>query len=241
MTSYFFHKMKLALITLTALVMLLPPAKAEDVSETARQRDDQIARESQDLKNLDTQLTEFEADLANEEKGSLDLHGTETRLTKEGKQLAADGHDMMERDKAYGIEVRQQKSACPETTTDAGLAQKCRMWKAKLDQEQAAIRHIRKDWVARKDKFFNARTKLDKDQAANKKAIEHFKFSIPNMKTQRDRILDDLWKVNSDIKRCRDALQGSSEEHMHAVCGQLWDGNKAYPEFSPEPGAVKRP
>lgn len=239
MRSYFF-KMKLALITLAALIMLLPLAKAEDLSETARQRDEQIARESQDLKNLDTQITEFEADLAKEEKVSLDLQGTETRLTKDGEKLATDGHTMMALDKAYGIEVKQQKAACPESTTDAGLAQRCGAWKAKLDKDQTSIRLIRKDWMERKDKFFIARTRLDKDQAANKKAIEHFKYSIPNMKAQRDRMVGDLQQINAEIKKCRDAIKGSTEEHMHAVCGQMWDGNKAYPEFSPEPGDSKQ-
>jgi hypothetical protein len=233
--------MKLTLISIAALVMILPLARAEDLSEIARQRDHKIARESQDLKNLDTQITEFEADLAKEEKVSLDLQATETKLTKDGEKLAIDGHSMMALDKAYGIDVRQQKAACPESTTDADLAQRCGTWKAKLDKEQTSIRLIRKDWMERKDKFLNARTRLDKDQAANKKAIEHFKYSIPNMKAQRDRILGDLWQINADVKKCRDAILGSSEEHMHAVCGQMWDGNKAYPEFSPEPGTAKKP
>jgi len=28
---------------------------------------------------------------------------------------------------------------------------------------------------------------------------------------------------------------------MHAVCGQMWDGNKMYPEFSPELPQDKKP
>lgn len=232
--------MKHTLIAIAALFMLLPLALAEEPSEIARQRNDQITRESQDLNNADAQIAEFESNLAKEEKSSLDLEATQTTLATEGKQLADDGHEMMVRDKAYGTEVKQQIAECPRSTPDPALAQRCTTWKAKLDKEQTAIKLIRKDWMARKDKFFIARTQLDKDMAANKKAIEHYKYSIPNMKVQRDRILGDLWRINADLKNCREAITGSSEEHMHAVCGQMWDGNKAYPEFSPEPGDGKK-
>jgi hypothetical protein len=232
--------MKCALITAAILFALLPLARAEDPSEIARQRNEQIARESQDLKDTDAQIAEFEADLAKEEKSSLDLQATETKLTTEGKQLASDGHDMMAQDKAYGIEVKQQIAECPKNTTDAALAQRCDTWKGKLDGEQKELKLIRKEWMARKDQFMIARTKLDQDNAANKKAIEHFKFSIPNMKVQRDRILHDLWRIDDDIKNCQAAIKGSTLEHMHAVCGQMWDGNKMYPEFSPEPGDGKK-
>jgi chromosome segregation ATPase len=233
--------MKCALIAIVALSMLIPAARAEDPSEAARQRNEQIARESQDLKNADAQIAEFESDLAKEEKSSLDLQATETKLTTEGNQLATDGHDMMARDKAYGTEVKQQIAECPKNTTDAALAQRCDTWKAKLDGEQKELKLIRKEWMAQKDQFFIARTKLDQDKAANKKAIEHFKLSIPNMKVQRDRILHNLWRINDDVKNCQAAIKGSTLEHMHAVCGQMWDGNKMYPEFSPEPGDGKKP
>jgi chromosome segregation ATPase len=233
--------MKHTMITIAALFMLLPLGLAEDLSEIARQRNEEIARESQGLKNADAQIAEFESDLAKEEKSNLDLQATETNLLTEGKQLASDAHAMMARDKAYGIEVKQQIAECPESTKDAALAQRCREWKAKLDKDQKEVKIISKDWTARKEKFFAARTKLDQDREANKKAIDHFEFSIPNMKVQRDRILKDLWGINTEVKKCQEAIKGSSEEHMHAVCGQMWDGNKMYPEFSPEPRESKKP
>jgi chromosome segregation ATPase len=233
--------MKHALITIAALFLLLPFLRAEDPSEIARQRNEEIARESQDLKDTDAQIAEFESNLAKEEKSSLDLQAAETKLTTAGNQLASDGHDMMARDKAYGIEVKQQIAECPKNTTDAALAQRCDDWKAKLDGEQKGLKLVRKEWMARKDEFLGARTKLDEDKAANKKAIEHYKYSIPNMKIQRDRLLHDLWQVNDDVKNCQAAIKGSTLEHMHAVCGQMWDGNKMYPEFSPEPGGGKKP
>ena len=233
--------MKVTLVTIATLFALLPLVRAEDPSEIARQRNEQVARASQDLKNADAQIAEFESDLAKEEKSSLDLQATATTLTTEGKQLAADGHDMMVRDKAYGIEVKKQIDECPKSTTDTGLAQRCDTWKGKLDDEQKVLKNIRKDWTTRKDRFFIARTKLDQDMAANKKAIEHFKYSIPNMKAQRDRILHDLWRINDDVKNCQASIKGSTLEHMHAVCWQMWDGNKMYPEFSPEPGDGKKP
>ena len=233
--------MKHTLMTVVALFILLPLSRAEDPSEIARQRNDQVARESQDLKNTDAQIAEFESDLAKEEKSSLDLQATETTLTTAGTQLASDGHDMMSRDKAYGIEVKQQITECPADTTDAALAQRCKDWKIKLDKEQGALKLIRKDWMARKDQFLLDRTKLDQDKAANKKAIDHFKYSIPNMKAQRDRILHGLWQINNDVKNCQEAIKGASLEHMHAVCGQMWDGNKMYPEFSPEPVDGRKP
>lgn len=221
---------------MASLFMLLTFGLAEDLSEMARQRDEQITRESQDLKDLDAQISQFESGLAGEQKTSLDLQATETKLLTEGKQLSTDAHNMMARDKAYGTEVKQQIAECPESTTDSALAQRCREWKARLDKEQKEVKALTKDWTERKDKFLAARTKLDQDMAANKKAIDHFNFSIPNMKLQRDRILKNLWEINSEVKKCREAIKGSSEEHMHAVCGQMWDGNKMYPEFSPEPG-----
>jgi hypothetical protein len=232
--------MKIYLIAIAALFMLLPLVLAEDLSEVARQRDEQIARESQSLKNTDAQIAEFEADLANEEKSEVDLHATETKLLTDGKQLSLDAHSMMALDKAYGVEVKQQIAECPESTKDAALAKHCREWQAKLDKDQKDIKNVRKDWMERKDKFLSARTKLDQDMAANKKAIDHFRYSIPNMKVQRDRILKDLWQINGEVKKCREAIQGSSEEHMHAVCGQMWDGNKMYPDYSPEPGDGKQ-
>jgi hypothetical protein len=233
--------MKHTLIIIAGLFMLLPFGLAEDLSEIARQRTEQVARESQELKDTDAQIAEFESDLAAEQKSSLNLQATETNLLTDGKQLAADGHTMMARDKAYGTEVNQQIAECPESTTDPALAQRCREWKAKLDKDQKEIKAITKDWTERKQKFFVARTKLDQDMAANKKAIDHLTFSIPNMKTQRDRILKDLWGINSEVKKCQEAIKGTSEEHMHAICGQMWDGNKMYPEFSPELGQGKKP
>ncbi len=233
--------MKHTLIIIVTLLMLLTFGLAEDTSEIARQRDDQVKRQSQDLKDLDAQIAEFESGLAAEQKSSLELQAQETTLLTEGKQLASDAHTMMARDKAYGAEVKQQTAECPESTKDPSLAQRCVEWKARLDKEQKEIKTLTKDWTERKDKFLVARTKLDQEMAANKKAIDHFNFSIPNMKIQRDRILNGLWKIDSEIKKCREAIKGSSEEHMHAVCGQMWDGNKMYPEFSPEPGQSKKP
>lgn len=227
--------MKRALILIASLLMLLTFGLAEDPSEIARQRDEQVKRQSQDLKDLDAQISEFESGLAAEQKSSVELQAQETTLLTEGKKLATDAHTMMVRDKAYGVEVKQQHAECPENTTDAALAQRCHDWKAKLDKEQKEVKALTKDWTDRKDKFFVARTKLDLEMAANKKAIDHFNFSIPNMKIQRDRILAGLWGINAEVKKCREAIQGASEEHMHAVCGQMWDGNKMYPEFSPEP------
>lgn len=233
--------MKHTLILIASLFMLFTFGLAEDPSEIARQRDEQVSRESQDLKDLDAQISEFESGLAAEQKSSLELQARETALLAEGKKLASDAHTMMARDKAYGVEVKQQHAECPENTTDAALAQRCGEWKGKLDKEQKEVKALTKDWTDRKDKFLAGRTKLDQEMAANKKAIDHFNFSIPNMKIQRDRILNDLWRINSEVKRCREAIQGSSEEHMHAVCGQMWDGNKMYPEFSPEPAQGKKP
>jgi chromosome segregation ATPase len=233
--------MKHTFIAIALLSAHFAFALAEDPSEIARQRDDQVKRQSQDLKDLDAQITEFESGLAAEQKSSLELQAQETTLLTEGKQLALDAHSMMTRDKAYGVEVKQQIAECPDNTTDPALAQRCREWKAKLDKEQKEIKILTKDWTERKDKFLVARTKLDQEMEANKKAIDHFNFSIPNMKVQRDRILNGLWGINSEIKKCREAIKGASEEHMHAVCGQMWDGNKMYPEFSPEPGQSKKP
>jgi hypothetical protein len=233
--------MQRILITIAALSLFNPLAFAEDPSEIARQRNDQIARESDDLKKADAQIAEFEADLAKEEKANVALQATQTALVGEGKQLSKDGHDMMVRDKAYGTEVKQQIAECPKSTTDAALAQRCDTWKAKLDTEQKAIQLIRKNWTARKDKFLIAKTNLESDMAANAKAIEHFKYSIPNMKVQRDRIVHQLQQINLDIKNCREAITSSTEEHMHAICGQMWDGNKMYPEFSPNPVPGGRP
>jgi chromosome segregation ATPase len=233
--------MKHTLILVASLFMLLTLGLAEDPSEIARQRDEQVKRQSQDLKDLDAQITEFESDLAKEEKSEVDLHATETKLLADGKQLSLDAHSMMALDKAYGIEVKQQIAECPENTTDAALARRCGEWKAKLDKEQKEVKALTKDWKDRKDKFLVARTKLDQEMAANKKAIDHFNFSIPSMKIQRDRILNGLWGINSEVKKCREAINGASEEHMHAVCGQMWDGNKMYPEFSPEPAQGKKP
>ena len=233
--------MKHTLILIASLFMLLTFGLAEDPSEIARQRDEQVQRQSQDLKELDAQISEFESGLAAEQKSSLELQAQETTLLAEGKKLASDAHTMMARDKAYGVEVKQQHAECPENTTDAALAQRCGEWKTKLDKEQKEVKALTKDWTDRKDKFLVARTKLDQAMAANKKAIDHFNFSIPNMKIQRDRILNGLWGINSEVKKCREAIQGASEEHMHAVCGQMWDGNKMYPEFSPEPAQGKKP
>jgi chromosome segregation ATPase len=232
--------MKYTLI-LTSFFMLATFGLAEDPSDLARQRDDQVTRQSQDLKDLDAQISEFESGLAAEQKSSVELQAQETTLLAEGKKLASDAHSMMTRDKAYGAEVKQQRAECPEDTTDAALAQHCGEWKAKLDKEQKEVKALTKDWTDRKDKFLAARTKLDQEMAANKKAINHFNFSIPNMKIQRDRILKNLWGINADVKKCREAIQGASEEHMHAVCGQMWDGNKMYPEFSPELPQDKKP
>ena len=231
--------MKYTLILITSFFMLATFGLAEDPSDLARQRDDQVTRQSQDLKDLDAQISEFESGLAAEQKSSVELQAQETTLLAEGKKLASDAHSMMTRDKAYGAEVKQQRAECPEDTTDAALAQHCGEWKAKLDKEQKEVKALTKDWTDRKDKFLAARTKLDQEMAANKKAINHFNFSIPNMKIQRDRILKNLWGINADVKKCREAIQGASEEHMHAVCGQMWDGNKMYPEFSPEPAQGK--
>ncbi len=233
--------MKHTFIFIALLAAQLAFGLAEDPSEIARQRDEQVKREAQDLKSLDAQIAEFESSLAEEQKSSVDLQARDTNLLTEGKQLASDAHTMMARDKAYGVEVKQQHAECPENTTDAALAQRCGEWKAKLDKDQKEIKTFTKDWTERKDKYFAARTKLDQDKAANKKAIDHFNFSIPNMKIQRDRILKDLWGINSEVKKCQEAIKGASEEHMHAVCGQMWDGNKMYPEFSPEPGQGKKP
>jgi chromosome segregation ATPase len=233
--------MKHTLIVIASLFMFLTSGLAEDPSELARQRDEQVQRQSQDLKELDAQISQFESGLAAEQKSSVDLQAQETTLLSEGKKLAADAHDMMTRDKAYGVEVKQQIAECPENTTDPALAQRCREWKAKLDKEQKEVKAITRDWTDRKDKFLAARTRLDQERAANRKAIDHFNFSIPNMKIQRDRILNGLWGINAEVKKCRDAIQGASEEHMHAVCGQMWDGNKMYPEFSPELPQAKKP
>ncbi len=233
--------MKYTLILITSFFMLATFGLAEDPSDLARQRDDQVTRQSQDLKDLDAQISEFESGLAAEQKSSVELQAQETTLLAEGKKLASDAHSMMTRDKAYGAEVKQQRAECPEDTTDAALAQHCGEWKAKLDKEQKEVKALTKDWTDRKDKFLAARTKLDQEMAANKKAINHFNFSIPNMKIQRDRILKNLWGINADVKKCREAIQGASEEHMHAVCGQMWDGNKMYPEFSPELPQDKKP
>lgn len=233
--------MKHTVILVASFFMLATIGLAEDPSEIARQRNDQVTRQSQDLKDLDSQISQFESGLAAEQKSSVELQAQETTLLTEGKKLASDAHSMMTRDKAYGVEVKQQRAKCPENTTDAALAQRCREWKAKLDKDQQEIKTITKDWTEQKDKFFVARTKLDQEMAANKKAIDHFNFSIPNMKIQRDRILNGLWGINAEVKKCREAIQGTSEEHMHAVCGQMWDGNKMYPEFSPEPAQSKKP
>ena len=233
--------MKKILIITASLFMFLSFGLAEDLTELARQRDEQVNRQSQDLKNLDAQIAEFESSLSAEQKSSLELQAQETTLLTEGKKLALDAHTMMERDKSYGVEVKQQRAECPEDTTDPALAQHCREWKAKLDNKQKEVKALTKDWTERKDKFLAARTKLDQEMAANKKAIDHFNFSIPNMKIQRDRILNGLWGINSEVKKCREAIKGSSEEHMHAVCGQMWDGNKMYPEFSPELPQSKKP
>jgi chromosome segregation ATPase len=233
--------MKYTLILITSFFMLATFGLAEDPSDLARQRDDQVTRQSQDLKDLDAQISEFESGLAAEQKSSVELQAQETTLLAEGKKLASDAHSMMTRDKAYGAEVKQQRAECPEDTTDAALAQHCGEWKAKLDKEQKEVKALTKDWTDRKDKFLAARTKLDQEMAANKKAINHFNFSIPNMKIQRDRILKNLWGINAEVKKCREAIQGASEEHMHAVCGQMWDGNKMYPEFSPELPQDKKP
>jgi len=233
--------MKRTFIAIALLAAQLAFGQAEEPSETARQRDDQVTRESQDLKNLDAQIGEFSSDLAKEQKQSADLQARDTNLLTEGKQLALDAHTMMKLDKAYGVEVKQQRADCPENTTDAALAQHCGEWKARLDNNQKEIKTLTKDWTERKDKYFTARTKLDQEMAANKKAIEHFNFSIPNMKLQRDRMLKDLWGINSEIEKCREAIHGASEEHMHAVCGHMWDGNKMYPDFSPEPPPSKKP
>jgi hypothetical protein len=221
--------MKHTLITIAALFMLLPLGLAEDLSEIARQRNEQVARESEDLKNADAQIAEFEADLVKEEKSEVDLHATETKLLTGGKQLSLDGHSMMALDKAYGIEVKQQIAECPGSTKDEALAKRCREWQAKLEKDQKDIKNVRKECTERKDKFLVSRTKLDQDMADNKKAIDHFELSIPNMKVQRDRILKDLRGINTEVKKCQEAIKGSSE-HMHAVCGQMWDGNKMYPE-----------
>jgi chromosome segregation ATPase len=233
--------MKHTFIMIVSLFMLLRVGLAEEPSEIARQRDDQVKRESQDLKDLDVQIAEFSSDLAKEEKSSVDLQARDTGLLTEGKQLASDAHTMMKLDKAYGVEVKQQRAECPENTTDAVLAQHCAEWKAKLDNNQKEIKNLTKNWTERKDKYFIARTKLDQDMAANKKAIDHFNFSIPNMKIQRDRILKELLGINSEIETCREAIKSASEEHMHAVCGRMWDGNKMYPEFSPELPQTKKP
>jgi chromosome segregation ATPase len=233
--------MKYTLILITSFFMLATFGLAEDPSDLARQRDDQVTRQSQDLKDLDAQISEFESGLAAEQKSSVELQAQETTLLAEGKKLASDAHSMMTRDKAYGAEVKQQRAECPEDTTDAALAQHCGEWKAKLDKEQKEVKALTKDWTDRKDKFLAARTKLDQEMAANKKAMNHFNFSIPNMKIQRDRILKNLWGINAEVKKCREAIQGASEEHMHAVCGQMWDGNKMYPEFSPELPQDKKP
>jgi len=233
--------MKYTLILITSFFMLATFGLAEDPSDLARQRDDQVTRQSQDLKDLDAQISEFESGLAAEQKSSVELQAQETTLLAEGKKLASDAHSMMTRDKAYGAEVKQQRAECPEDTTDAALAQHCGEWKAKLDKEQKEVKALTKGWTDRKDKFLAARTKLDQEMAANKKAINHFNFSIPNMKIQRDRILKNLWGINAEVKKCREAIQGASEEHMHAVCGQMWDGNKMYPEFSPELPQDKKP
>lgn len=233
--------MKHTFIFIALLATQLAFGLTEDPSEIARQRDEQVNREAQDLKNLDAQIAEFESSLAEEQKSSVDLQARNTNLLTEGKQLANDAHTMMAKDKAYGVDVKQQHAECPENTTDAALAQRCREWKAKLDNDQKEIKAITKDWTERKDKYFVARTKLDQDMAANKKAIDHFNFSIPNMKVQRDRILKDLWQINDEVKKCREAIKGASEEHMHAVCGQMWDGNKMYPEFSPELPQDRKP
>jgi len=233
--------MKRTLITITALFTLCSFAVAEDPSEIARQRNEQIARDAANLKDLDTQITGFESDLAKEEKTSLDLQATQTTLATEGKQLVSDAHDMMAQDKAYGTEVKQQIAECPASTTDATLAERCHTWKGRLDKKQSNLRLLRKNFTDRKNKFLIAKNKLDQDMAANNKALEHFRYSIPKMKIQRDRILEGLWKINLDVKNCRAAIEGSSEEHMHAVCGQMWDGNKAYPQFSPEPVDGKKP
>jgi chromosome segregation ATPase len=233
--------MKHTLIIIASLFMLLTFGLAEEPSEIARQRDEQVKRQSQDLKDLDAQITEFEFGLATEQKSSLELQAQQTTLLTEGKKLASDAHTMMARDKAYGVEVKQQRAECPEDTTDPALARHCGEWKAKLDKEQKEVKALTEDWTDRKDKFLVARTKLDQEMAANKKAIDHFNFSIPNMQIQRDRILNGLWGINSEVKKCREAIKGSSEEHMHAVCGHMWDGNKMYPEFSPEPGQDKKP
>jgi chromosome segregation ATPase len=233
--------MKHTFITIALLFTQFAFGLAEEPSEIARQRDDQVKRQSQDLKDLDAQIAEFESGLAEAQKSSVDLQAQDTNLLTEGKQLASDAHSMMARDKAYGVEVKQQRAECPENTTDPALAQRCVEWKAKLDKEQKEIKTIRRDWTERKEKFFTARTKLDQDTEANKKAIDHFNYSIPNMKVQRDRILKSLWAINAEVKKCLEGIQGASDEHMHAVCGQMWDGNKMYPEFSPEPGQGKKP
>lgn len=233
--------MRRILITITALFTLSSFAMAEDPSEIARQRDEQIARDAANLKEADAQIAEFESDLTKEEKTSVDLQATQTTLAAEGKQLVSDAHDMMAQDKAYGTEVKQQIAECPATTKDAALAERCHTWKARLDKQQGDLRLLRKNFTERKNKFLIAKNKLDQDTAANKKALEHFRYSIPKMKIQRDRILEGLWKINLDVKNCRAAIEGSSEEHMHAVCGQMWDGNKAYPQFSPEPVDGRKP
>src|SRR5512142_1382142 len=109
--------MKHTLILIASLFMLFTFGLAEDPSEIARQRDEQINRESQDLKDLDAQISEFESGLAAEQKSSLELQARETALLAEGKKLASDAHTMMARDKAYGVEVKQQHAECPENTT----------------------------------------------------------------------------------------------------------------------------
>ena len=149
--------MKHTFIFIALLATQLAFGLAEDPSEIARQRDEQVNREAQDLKNLDAQIVEFESSLA----GRAEVEcGTcrrrNTNLLAEGKKLATDAHSMMAKDKAYGVDVKQQHAECPENTTDAALAQRCREWKAKLDNDQKEIKAITKDWTERKDKSSRA-------------------------------------------------------------------------------------
>lgn len=126
----------------------------------------------------------------------------------------------------YNQAVAAHNSRCTGTFDDHAFVVACNAEMANLNADKARLEQ-------RRGSLNDERSLLNKSIATQteetEKVFAKHKANAGRMDEIRERanpLIARLKAIDEEVKKCRDAIKSGSNETMHAVCGEMFDGNK---------------
>ena len=178
------------------------------------------------LGELNTEYNQLNADRAQYAKKAEELKWAAEQLAPKIPAIKAEDAQLKQRGDALESRIQAHNAQCSGTFDDEGFVAACNGRKAQLDAESARYQQLRDDLGTRWDLLKEALTTHDSevtlnnfaDQKAYNRQVEIHNMAVP--------IINRLKEIAGQNDRCKNAIQNADVETMHAVCGEMFDGNQ---------------